>query len=248
MNRKKLLIIGIAGGALVLLLVVGGIFLFRGKKDPSAGLASGNTALAGGAGENGEAFRRTIIDLARDYIEKGEYQLALDLLSRLNAGDDPELRELLDRASRGLSLAADNAAGAERDAANAAENTKDSQDAARRAAALAAAQSASRPPTPGEIAAREAREAERRRIQEEEQRRLEERALIAEKEAAAEAERKAAVEAEAARRRAQEEELARASEALQAQMRAVNDLVSQGKASLRKDDLAGAAAAFSDAR
>ncbi|MDR3146186.1 MAG: tetratricopeptide repeat protein, partial [Treponema sp.] len=61
------------------------------------------------------------------------------------------------------------------------------------------------------------------------------------------AERLAAAEAEAARRKAQEEELARQSAELRMAMQAVNDLVSQGQASLRRGDFAGADGAFADA-
>jgi tetratricopeptide (TPR) repeat protein len=76
----------------------------------------------------------------------------------------------------------------------------------------------------------------------------EELRLEAEALAAAEAERQAAAGAEAARRKAQEEELARVSRELQAQMRAVNDLVSQGTEYLRKDDTSGAARVFAEVR
>jgi len=55
-------------------------------------------------------------------------------------------------------------------------------------------------------------------------------------------------EAAAARRRAQQEELARVSRELQDQMRTVNDLVSQGLSLLERGDFPGADRAFAEAR
>ncbi|MCL2128228.1 MAG: tetratricopeptide repeat protein, partial [Treponema sp.] len=55
-------------------------------------------------------------------------------------------------------------------------------------------------------------------------------------------------EAEAARRRAEREELARASRELQAKMQEVNDLISQGRALLERGDFAGAERLFAEAR
>lgn len=55
-------------------------------------------------------------------------------------------------------------------------------------------------------------------------------------------------EAETARRRAEQEEFARASRELQEAMRAVNDLISQGKALLERGDFAGAQKVFDEAR
>ena len=79
MNRK-VLIIGAA--ILIILLVLGSILIFRGcgsgKEDP--GMRQKNNTLT----------------LARDYMNRGEYQRALDLLDRLiiDFGEDSSIREL----------------------------------------------------------------------------------------------------------------------------------------------------------
>jgi tetratricopeptide (TPR) repeat protein len=62
------------------------------------------------------------------------------------------------------------------------------------------------------------------------------------------AEDRAAAEAQAARRRAQEEDLAQKSRELRAEMRGVEDLVAKGRNALGRDDFAVAAAAFAEAR
>ncbi|MDR2144481.1 MAG: hypothetical protein LBP29_08940, partial [Treponema sp.] len=66
-------------------------------------------------------------------------------------------------------------------------------------------------------------------------------------EASADAEALAAATAAEARRRAEAEELAKASAALQAQMREVNALVEEGKAALRQNDFKAAEESFSGA-
>ncbi|MDR0602563.1 MAG: hypothetical protein LBG42_09315, partial [Treponema sp.] len=220
MNRKTLLIAGIAGVVLLALLVSGAAFLLLKK-------GGGNRSVTNASAETEDLSRRNILNLVRDYIEQGEYQRALDHLDSLLIADsgDAEARELRDAALR------------EKAAASAAANAAAAESAAALAAGvLGASRDRSALSAGGEAAAREREE--RLRAQEAE----------AAAGAAAEAERRAAAEAEAARRRAQEEELARASRELQAQMRAVNDLVSQGKERLGKDDLPGAAAVFADAR
>jgi hypothetical protein len=229
MNRKTLMIAGIGGGALLALLILGGVLIFgRGKKEAPADsvepAGSGGPAVAldaGGADAAGvDAKRQNILRLAREYIEAGEFRRALDLLDGLFIEDpqDPLVRELRDRALR-------------------------EQHAAEQAAADTAAAAIAAAGRNGGLSAAE--QAERRRAADEE--RLRQEADAASR-AAAEAERKAAADAEAARRRAEEEELARQGRELQARMRAVNDLVSQGRAGLRKDDLEGAAQAFEEAR
>jgi hypothetical protein len=60
--------------------------------------------------------------------------------------------------------------------------------------------------------------------------------------------RRAALEAEEVRKKAQEEELAKASRQMQELMRRVNNLVADGKARLTAGDLEGAARLFSEAR
>ena len=85
MDKKKLFIIG--GGALALALILGlAFFAFRG---------------------NGGGRRDNTLRLAGEYIEKGEYQRALDLLDRLliDDPDDEAARALRDEALEGKRLA-----------------------------------------------------------------------------------------------------------------------------------------------
>jgi len=62
------------------------------------------------------------------------------------------------------------------------------------------------------------------------------------------AERRAAADAEQARKKAQEEELAKASREMQEIMRKVNNLVADGKARLASDNYSGAVQLFNEAK
>ena len=83
MDRKKILIIA---GAVVAVLLIGGLLWWL-LRSPS------------GSGDEGPSKRDNIITLAREYMERDEYQRALDLLDGLLIEDasDEEARELRDR-------------------------------------------------------------------------------------------------------------------------------------------------------
>jgi hypothetical protein len=201
--------------------------------------------------QGGNAKRQNMINLARDYIAQAEFDRALDLMDRLLIEDsnDQEAKDVRDEALAARAAArldadarAANAAGANSGGGNS--GGPSGVDAAALTAALSQAIAAGRQPSAAEVAAQTKLEADRRKAAEEEKQRQETAAAAR---AAEDAEKKAADEAEAARRKAQEAELARLSAEKQAQMRAVNDLVSQGRSLLEKGDSAGAAEAFKEA-
>jgi len=88
MSRKKLIILISSGAVLVALIVLGIIFFVKGKKD------------AGGAGNaitsQSDGRRQNIIKLAKNYIEQGEYDRALNLIDSLliDNSDDNEAKNL----------------------------------------------------------------------------------------------------------------------------------------------------------
>ncbi|MDR1655871.1 MAG: hypothetical protein LBR96_07725, partial [Treponema sp.] len=67
---RRLLIIGAGGVLLVILLTLGGIFLFGRKKDGGTG---GKTVTALSSGGEVNQSRQNTLNLARDYISQGEY-------------------------------------------------------------------------------------------------------------------------------------------------------------------------------
>ncbi len=237
-DRRKIIIIS-AAAAVLIALIVGAVLIFSKRPDQSV-IQVVNV--------DSNPARTNTLALAKEYNEKGEYQRALDLLDRLLIEDasDSEARALRDEAIEGNKK--------EREAAL--------QAAQAAQAAAMASNNASASLSAEDIAAQRRLEEEQRRL-EEDRRRAREAELArqreeaelaalraAEQRAAAEAaaaERRAAAEAEAARRQAEEAELARKSQELQNQMRAVNDLVSQGKVALGNNNYAGASSLFNEA-
>ncbi|GAB1481520.1 hypothetical protein MASR2M78_03350 [Treponema sp.] len=223
-DKKKVFLI--VGGALLILALLGtGIFFATSSSKPS------------------RARQNTLI-LAKDYVERGEFQRALDLLDKLLIEDasDEEARALRDMAIDAARLSAN-----EKDAA-AAEAVKSGQDSVSSAisqigkAVESAAKVASQSPQAN---------AERERAEDARRKALEEARAKSEAEAAAraaeDASRKAAAEAENQRRKAQDEELARKSKELQNQVRIVNDLVTQGRKLIREGSYSKADEVFSEA-
>jgi tetratricopeptide (TPR) repeat protein len=227
MSRNKFFILIGAGVALIVLVIAGILFFSRGDREQGRGTGSGG--------------RVNTLTLAGDYIAQGEYQRALDLLDRLlieDSGDD-EARALRDRAIAASHAAGSGAAGSAAAGTGAAGSgaANSGEGASLAAAAEAFREAVSRLPPGGASgggtsgasggASGGTGDAEARAV--------------------AEAERRAAQEALAERRRAEEAELAKKSQELQAQMRAVNDLVSQGRSALERNNYPQAAEAFKEA-
>jgi tetratricopeptide (TPR) repeat protein len=231
MNQKKIIIIGAVSLGLIL-------------------LGTGIFFLARALGRPDDGPRQNKLSLAREYIEAGEYGRALDILDGLliENSDDREARELRDeavRASRAAALGAEAGPNIDQERALADERAAAAEKLARELAQALAAGASARGGDPAVEEERRQAEAERQRLADEERQRREEE--LAEARAAEEAERRAAAEAEAARRRAEEAELARLSAEKQEKMRAVNDLISQGRQHLDRGEFSQAEAAFADA-
>jgi hypothetical protein len=96
-DRRKVIIIGIA--ALVLAaLIVGAILIFGNKGNLDVDKTYGDST--SGDSLSGDSIRNNTLALAKDYIDRGEYQRALDLLDKLlieNAADS-DARILQDEA------------------------------------------------------------------------------------------------------------------------------------------------------
>jgi len=88
MSKKKLIIIISAGTALVVLLVLGIVFLAKGKKN------TGGTGTA--ITSQSDNRRQNIFKLVKGYLEQGEYDRALNLIDGLliENSEDEEAREL----------------------------------------------------------------------------------------------------------------------------------------------------------
>ncbi|MDR0312953.1 MAG: tetratricopeptide repeat protein [Treponema sp.] len=233
MTRKKIIIISVSAVVLVMI-GLGIFFLVRSNKN----IADAKL----------EQKKDNTLALAMEYLERGDFQRALELLDSLLIDNPMDERtrqiwnEVFERRSEilasmstntedRLSIAEELAALAMleeqrrlRDEALWGRQDSGSSEAAERMA-QAAAQMADRMSQ----AANE--EAERRARAE-----------------AEEADRRAQAAAEADRRRAQEEELARLSAERRAQMEAVLDMLSQGKAALARKDYNGATRIFNEAR
>jgi tetratricopeptide (TPR) repeat protein len=231
MNRKNLVVIS-AVSLGVILMGAGTLFLVKALSRPDDGSRQNKLALAG------------------EYIEAGEYSRALDILDGLlieNNGDQ-EARKFRDLAVQAAARTAEDGQAAEKALAD--ERAAAAEKLARELAQALAAAGTRDGDSAGEerrwaVEERRRVEEERRQLAEEDRQRREEE--MAETRAAAEAERKAAAEAEAARRRAEEAEMARLSAEKQERMRAVNDLVSQGRRHLERGEFTQAEAVFLDA-
>jgi tetratricopeptide (TPR) repeat protein len=219
MTRKKIIIISIS--AVVLILIgVGIFFLVRNNKNNAEAKL--------------EQKRENTIALAMDYLERGDFQRALELLDSLMIDNpfDERIRQIRDEVF-------------ERRSQIVATGTEERSSMADEIAALALLE-------------------EQRRLSEEAQRMRQgtgnseaaERLAQAAAEMAdrmnqaslEEAERRAQAAAEAERRRQQEEELARLSQEKRAQSQLVLDLLAQGKAALDRKDYNGAVRIFNEAR
>ena len=229
----------IAAGALVLILLgLGAFFLIRHNISAEAARI--------------EQLRQNTIALAMDYLERGDFARALELLDRLliENPNDEYIRQLRDEvlARRALAEAAKEFTPEELAELARQEEQRRREEEAQR---LALEEQRLRLEEQRRVAAeadRVRREAEAVALAE---RRAVEAAAEAERraaEAAAAEERRLAAEAEAERRRLQEEELARLSREKRAQMQAVLDLVSQGKNALARKDYPGAITIFDEAR
>lgn len=216
-NGRKLLPF-IVGGAVVLL----------------AALGIGGAYLVGGGRANAE--RHNTLALARDYVDRGEYQRALDLLDKLLIEDagDAEARSLRDAAIAASKKADEERANGDKSIAGALDQVGKAVENATKAATEGSAKAAA-------AAAAAAADASRRDA---ERKAAEEAAARAADEAAA---KRAAEEAAAARKRAEEEELAKKSKELQDKMRVVNDLISQGRKSVEDKKWGDASSTFSEA-
>ncbi|MEJ5188808.1 MAG: hypothetical protein WHT84_06320, partial [Breznakiellaceae bacterium] len=204
-QKKNVIAIALIGVALLLGLAGSGILIYRGMLSAQA------------------AKRANTLALARDYIERAEYQRALNLLDALlieNAQDD-EVRSLRDKAIEALKQQELSQGSAPKDSEAVSSALKEVSKAVE-SVAKAASQTAQRTGSTASPQTSETTDAARRKAQEEERAKAEAAAAAR---AAAEAERRAAEEAEAARRKAQEEELARKSRELQERMRLINDLI-----------------------
>lgn len=215
-KTKRALIIG---GAVVLALVVLG--------------GSLALVLSGGGGRE----RANMLALAREYIERGDFDRALDLLDRLIIKDvnDADARALRDEALAGKAAKAaqggqDAAAGSPVDTQALAQSLDQLGRSLERTASSVAAGAASG--SGGSSAAATAAQQRAAADQAAAQAEAEAAAKKAEEEARAKAE----ADAEAARRRAQEEALAKANAELRAQMEAVNALVRQGRDASKTGD------------
>lgn len=207
MNKKTAII---AAGAAVL--VIAAVLAFVVLK-PQGGPSRENTLL-----------------LARDYVDRGEYQRALDLLDRLLIEDagDKDARTLRDEAlarkeaaDKGEKVAAGDALAKQGEAiAKGLESI--GKDIGKAAGSATAPSAATTPPIGGSDSAKAA----------------------AEDAARQKAAEKAAAEAEA---RKQAEAAAKATDAERASLREAQALVAAGKAALGKDDYDGAKSKFSDA-
>ncbi|MDR1388399.1 MAG: tetratricopeptide repeat protein [Treponema sp.] len=211
-DQKKIFIIG--GCALVL---IAGVLFFLFLRNPS------------------DPQRDNTLLLAREYIDRGEYQRAMDLVDGIliKNPNDEDARRLRDEALEGKRLAelrrSDGSPLTAEDIARllaefrGGAGTLSLSDVERILAMRdAAANRGGAPLAPADAA--ETADA-----------------------SGAEAEARAAADAAEARKRAEAEELAKASAAVQAQMREVNELVSRGRAAIERSDFAAASQAFDEA-
>ncbi|MDR2182036.1 MAG: hypothetical protein LBN92_05080, partial [Treponema sp.] len=214
-DRRKMVIIG---GCAVL--VLAGALLFFLTRGNGGGAKRDNTLL-----------------LAREYIDKGEFQRALDLVDGIlieNPGDE-EARALRDEAVEGKRLA---------ELRRQDGSSLSAEEIARLLAEYRAGSGTlSLADVERILALRDAAAARAR----------EDAAVSAAAETPAgdassdAAEAKAAAEAAAARKKAEAEELAKASGAVQARMREVNELVARGRDAVGRGDFAAAEQAFNEA-
>ncbi|MFA6505469.1 MAG: tetratricopeptide repeat protein, partial [Treponemataceae bacterium] len=229
-DNKKIIIAIVVGVALLLTVGIGSFVAF-----------------GGGAGKQ----RSNTLTLAKEYVDRGEYQRALDLLDKLLIADasDKEARALRDSAIEAKRKAEGDRSAAEEAARKGGEKSMNTALDKIGRAVESASKVASQSP---QAAAKAAEEANRRAQAEDARRRAaDEEKAKAEAAAARKAEelaaQKAALEAEAARKKAQAEELARKSKEVQDRMRIVNDLVTQGKKAINEGKYGDADKTFTEA-
>ena len=229
-DRRRLLIIG--GAVLLVLALAGGTFAIlrsRGADEP----AVVEEPQPADEPEPVDTTRLNTLRLAREYLEAGEYQRALDLVDGLliSNADDPDARAIKDEILAAKRLADDEAAAraAELAAAAAQRERVDPDLAARQAEAEARRREAEAAARAAEAEAR-AREAEiAAQLQAEEERRREEQA---------------AREAEA--ERARQEELARMNEEERLKTERINRLLDDGLAALEDERFQAARESFDE--
>lgn len=194
----------------------------------AAGIAIGIVSVSG------DRQRGNMLALARDYIARGDFDRALDILDRLIIKDanDKDARSLQDEALAGKSRAktqADEAAKAgSGDTGALAQSLGELGKTLERTATTVAQSAGTKQAAASDSAASEAAAAAARKAEED-------------------ARAKAEAEAEAARKRAAEEELSRKSSELRAKMEAVNAMVKSGKESISAGDYTGAKNSFDGA-
>ncbi|HPG86188.1 MAG TPA: hypothetical protein PLQ29_05755, partial [Spirochaetales bacterium] len=193
----------------------------------------------GAGGHSGERERTNMLSLAGEYIDRGDFDRALDILDRLIIKDssDAEARSLQDLAlarKASAKAAAEEAAKAGSGEAGALAQSLGELGKSLERTASTVAQSATRPSQPA--AGSSAGSADDSAAAQAAARKAEEDALA-----------KAQSEAEAARRRAAEEELSRKSAELRAKMEAINALVKAGRQSISAGDYAAARSSFDEA-
>ena len=234
-KKKKRVLLIILLTILALLLVGGGGFYAAMK-------ISGKIQNIDSPGETDSVqARKNTLSLVKMYLEKGEYDRALDLLDKyiVENGTDDEVSALMDEILALRDTQKDssdfekqlqdvlNKLGISIDALNSGNmaSAKELAEAARREAELRKQLSET------QAAQKELQDTQKEleRLTKEQAAREEQEALEAEKKKEEEEQRKAQEALEAEKKRQEEEAIARANKALQEQMNRVNDEISQGK-------------------
>ena len=236
MEKRTRTIILIAG--LTLILMAAGLIGF---------------SLIGAAGRASTRERANMLVLAGEYIERNDYDRALDILDRLIIKDaaDEEARSLRDKA---LGLKAAGKAELEASAKSGTAGTEAltqtldqlgrSLERTASTVASTASQTRSAEAIAAEAAARAASEAAARKADEEARARAEEQARA---KAEADAMARAEAEAAAARKKAQDEAMAQANAELRKKMEDVNAYVAAGKAAVAANEYGPAKGYFEQA-